>query len=270
VHGRDDLRAKWGPGARRVLRGGVWLSAHVPHATIVVSRDLVADYRRTYDRETTCLVNAIQPLEGRPPGSLLDGLGLRPGGYVLSVGRLVPEKGLHTLVEAYERVDGRHPLVVVGEPAETAGYVEHVRRRADPERVRFVGGHYGAALAELAGSARLFVTASELEGLPTALIEAALFELPLVATDIPPHREIVDGGPSDVWWCPPRDAAGLAGAIRAALATPWPGDVGARQALRERLLARHAPARVALAHEDLYRRLLAASRPPDRTAHGRD
>lgn len=100
-------------------------------------------------------------------------------------------------------------------------------------------------------SARLFITAAELEGLPTSLIEAGLYELPIVATDIGPHAEVLAGGPSESWTCPVGDVPALTAAIEAALAG---GELNgaARPALRDRLIARHAPAASARAHESLY------------------
>ena len=59
IHGRDSERAKWGGSARRVLRTAEWLSARVPNATIVVSRDLAEHYRSAYGRETTWIPNGV-------------------------------------------------------------------------------------------------------------------------------------------------------------------------------------------------------------------
>ncbi|MBV8304775.1 MAG: glycosyltransferase family 4 protein, partial [Acidimicrobiia bacterium] len=53
IHGLDDERAKWGSGARALLRGGGWLSARVPDATVVVSRSLADHYSAKYGRATT-------------------------------------------------------------------------------------------------------------------------------------------------------------------------------------------------------------------------
>jgi glycosyltransferase involved in cell wall biosynthesis len=256
VHGRDDQRAKWGRATRRVLRVGVWISARIPHATVVVSRDLVRDFDESYRRVAHHVTNAVTVPDRQPPGPVLAAFDLEPGRYVLTVGRLVPEKGIHVLVDAYQRVDTAFPLVIVGEPSGTEAYVAELRRSTDAGKIRFVGAQHGPALAELETSARLFVTASALEGLPTALIEAALYELPVVVTDIPPHREILDGGPCDAHICPVDDPAAFAAAITAALADSGASRAVARSCLRERLLERHDPMQAAAAHEALYRDLL--------------
>jgi glycosyltransferase involved in cell wall biosynthesis len=177
-------------------------------------------------------------------------LGLRPGEYALSVGRLVPEKAVHVLVDAYAAAATDLPLVVVGEASGTESYVAEIQERVRDPRIRFVGPHYGAAFEELITSARLFITASELEGLPTALIEAGLYEIPIVATDIGPHREVLDGGPSEVWWSAVGDVDGLRNAIEKALARP--PDAATLAGVHDRLLGRHSPAGSALLHEEVY------------------
>jgi glycosyltransferase involved in cell wall biosynthesis len=251
VHGRDDKRAKWGRGTMLVLRAGVWVSARVPHRTLVVSKELADEYLREYDRETDVVPNAVVAPRRVSAGDTLASLGLEPRRYALSVGRLVPEKGVHVLAEAYAEAKTDIPLVIVGEPSGTEEYVAGIRARHEGDRVRFVGAHYAEAFEELMSSARLFVTASELEGLPTSLIEAGLYELPIVATDIGPHAEVLSGGPSESWMSPVGDVSGLTAAIEAALAG---GELhaAARLALRDRLLARHAPAASAQAHESVY------------------
>ncbi|HWC66537.1 MAG TPA: glycosyltransferase family 4 protein [Acidimicrobiales bacterium] len=252
VHGRDDRRAKWGRGAQLVLRAGVWVSARVPHATIVVSQELADDYLETYGRRTVVVPNAVEPPHPVPPGPTLAMLGVQPGRYALSVGRLVPEKAVHVLVDAYAATTTDLPLLIVGEPSGTDSYVAEIQDRVRDPRIRFVGPHYGAAFEELITSARLFVTASELEGLPTALIEAGLYRIPIVATDIGPHREVIDGGPSEVWWSAVGDVDGLRASIEKALQTP--PDEAVLAAVRDRLLDRHSPAGSALRHERVYAR----------------
>ena len=205
--------------------------------------------RRSW-RTSTWKSTAARPMSCRTPWWHRSGsapvprspsLGLEPRRYAVSVGRLVPEKGVHVLAEAYAAAETDIPLVIVGEPSGTEEYVAEIRARHEGDRVRFVGAHYAEAFQELMSSARLFVTAAELEGLPTALIEAGLYELPIVATDIGPHAEVLAGGPSESWTCPVGDVRGLTDAIEAALAAG--GELnGAGAASPSRPVARPARA----------------------------
>ncbi|MEQ7845641.1 glycosyltransferase family 4 protein [Nocardioides kribbensis] len=193
VHGLDDQRDKWGGGAQRVLRAGRTLSAHVPDEVVVVSRALAEHYRDELGRYTTYIGNGVPVVPAADLG-LLAGLGLRPGGYVAFVGRLVPEKDPLGLVRAFRDVATDQRLVLVGDSSHTDAYVEQLRAAAalDP-RVLLVGYQYGAHLTALQAGATLVAQPSLLEGLPIALLEAAAHARPVVASDIAPHLEILGG-----------------------------------------------------------------------------
>ena len=101
IHGLDGERAKWGRGASALLRFGTWLSARVPDRTIVVSKALQEAYRDRYDRETVHIVNGTPEVTPRPAAAITERWGLTRGSYVLSVGRLVPEKAPEHLLAAF-------------------------------------------------------------------------------------------------------------------------------------------------------------------------
>lgn len=192
IHGLDHTRAKWGGVATAVLRTGAWLSARVPDETIVVSRALQEHYTTQYDRATTYIPNGVGRRSSVPAGATLATFGLTPGRYVLYVGRLVPEKAPDRLIEAFRGVPGDVRLVVVGSSSFSDEYVARLRRLAaqDP-RVVLTGSQYGEALEELYSQAGVFVQPSDVEGLPLTLLEAAAHGLPLLASDIAPHVEIL-------------------------------------------------------------------------------
>ena len=192
VHGRDDKRAKWGRGAKAVLRLGAISSARVPHATLVVSHALRREYQEEFGRVTRVVPNATGPVELAEPGRPADRFGIGTEPYVISVGRIVPEKAPHELVEAFVSSDLDAKLLIVGGSAGAEAYGERLSdvSRGD-ERVVFTGPVYGRELVQLMAGAACFVTASHLEGLPTALLEAGRRGLPCLASDIDPHREIL-------------------------------------------------------------------------------
>ena len=72
----------------------------------------------------------------------LIGMGCDVEKYFLFVGRLIPEKGVHYLIEAYRRVDTEFPFVIVGDNPYDPEYVQQIKDAAD-ERVRFVGSEFG-------------------------------------------------------------------------------------------------------------------------------
>ena len=194
VHGRDDKRDKWGRAAKQVLRFAAKVSARIPHSTLVVSGTLADEYADEFRRTTTVVPNSTHPIDPVEPGSTLERFGLTQGRYFASIGRLVPEKAPHETINAYRKAITSMPLVIIGGPAGTQKYVDYLHGLAEgsPNRIVFTGPVYGEELAELVSNAGAFVTSSHLEGLPTALIEAGRAALPIIASDIAPHREILD------------------------------------------------------------------------------
>jgi glycosyltransferase involved in cell wall biosynthesis len=192
IHGLDDRRAKWGPRTQQVLRAGGWLSAHVPHEVVVVSRSLQDHYQQAHDRPATYIPNGAPHVTPRPLATVRDELELQGRDYVLFVGRLVPEKDPVTLLRAFRDVETQLRLVIVGGTSFTEDYTAVVEQlaAADP-RVILAGYRYSDQLAELLTNAALFVQPSQLEGLPITLLEAAAYGLPVIASDIEPHVEVV-------------------------------------------------------------------------------
>jgi glycosyltransferase involved in cell wall biosynthesis len=218
IHGLDYERDKWGVGARTALRSAGWISAHVPHATITVSRNLADFYLRRYGRVAHYIPNGVAAPVHRPPSLISERFGLNGGDYALFLGRLVPEKAPDLLIRAFRRVDTPARLVVAGGSSFTERYVEQLEALAarDP-RVIMAGPVQGELLYELYTNAALFALPSSLEGLPLTLLEAASYGLPLVASDIPPNREIVGSDGPGGRLFPSGDQAALTDALTATL-----------------------------------------------------
>lgn len=191
IHGLDDQRAKWGGGAQKLLRAGTLLSAHVPDEVVVVSRALAEHYRERYGRYTTYIGNGV-PVPEQVEFGRLERFGLERDNYVAFVGRMVPEKDPALLLRAFRQVETDQKLVLVGDSSHTDGYMTRLRElAAEDARVVLVGYQYGDDLTALFAGARLFVQPSLLEGMPITLLEAAAYGLPVLASDIPPHREVL-------------------------------------------------------------------------------
>jgi glycosyltransferase involved in cell wall biosynthesis len=153
--------------------------------------------------------------------------GLTPGRYALCVGRLVPEKGVHVVIDAFRSLtDTGLDLAIVGAPRYSRDYAARLERTGG-DYVRLIGQQTGSTLGALYANAAVFVTASRNEGHPLAVLEAMGFGLPIVASDIPAHREVLDG--AGVLFATD-DPISLASAIRTAMTnvTQDPREVIAR------------------------------------------
>ncbi|RME28137.1 MAG: glycosyltransferase [Deltaproteobacteria bacterium] len=204
VHGLDWQRDKWGVVARAALRAGAWAAAAFPHQVIAVGRHLAAHYREHYGVDATWIPNGVSPIRHQPLSAAgIDGL--RPFGFLLLLGRLVPEKGIEGLLRAYGASGIDLPLLVVGGSSYSDGYVRHLRHLA-PAGVHFTGPLHGARRDALLHHARALVLPSRLEGFPLAPMESLSAGRPVLLSDIPPHRELLDGLGAG-WLVPPgRDA----------------------------------------------------------------
>jgi glycosyltransferase involved in cell wall biosynthesis len=210
VHSLDWQREKWGKLARIPLRFGEWTATKVPDATIAVSRWLVDYLEKHYQHPIAYIPNGFAEPDPRPP-DLIRRLGLTGGDYILYVGRLTPEKGVHHLLEAHKRWEGAPPLVIAGGEQFGSSYTQQLHSIVG-ERVIFTGEITGHLLAELYTNARIFVLPSDLEGHPIVLLEAMSYGLPIIASDIVPNQEAL-GAVS--WFFRQGDVAELQGKLQA-------------------------------------------------------
>jgi glycosyltransferase involved in cell wall biosynthesis len=258
IHGFDGERAKWGRSASALLRFGTWLSARVPHRTIVVSKSLQDAYRERYERETVHIVNGTPEVNPRPAAAITERWGLTRGSYVLSVGRLVPEKAPEHLLAAFADVPGDTRLVLAGGSSHTDEYVSelHSMAAADP-RVIMAGYVFGAELEELYSNAAAFVLPSLLEGLPLTLLEAASYGCSIVASDIPPHVEVVGASGPGARLFATGDIPALTKAMTEALQAPPDEERAGAAALSARVRATYSWDRATSETEALYAELIA-------------
>jgi glycosyltransferase involved in cell wall biosynthesis len=261
IHGFDAERVKWGRGASTLLRAGTWLSARVPDATIVVSGALQEAYRQRYGRDTIHIVNGVSEPVHRPADLITQRWGLTPGSYVLAVGRLVPEKAPEVLLRAFHDVPGDVRLVIAGGSSHTDEYVDELRAlAADDPRVILAGYVYGDALQELYSNAALFAIPSLLEGLPLSLLEAISYGRSVVASDIPPHVEVLQTSGPGARLVPTGDIDALAKAIDEALESPSGPEMERAEALSKRVRSEYTWERAAKDTAALYEQLLADRR----------
>ncbi len=191
VHGLDWKREKWGGFASATLRFGAWASGAFPDRTIVVSKTLLRHYRDTYRRVVNYIPNGVSlpPASGAAPESI----GLVPGEYVLFLSRLVPEKGCHTLIEAFRRLDTQKKLVIVGDHSHSEDYAANLQRLADGDpRIVFMGPLYGDAKDAAYRGACLFVLPSTIEGMALVLLEALSYGKGCLCSDIDENVEVID------------------------------------------------------------------------------
>ena len=190
VHGLDWRGGKWGAGATRLLQHCEYAACHFPSSTVVVSKTLKTYFKDRYGRDVTYIPNGVMPGRDLQPVNI-GKFGIEPGGYYLFVGRLGPEKGCHTLVEAFTRIETSRKLVMVGSAHLSQAYEEKLRQLAD-DRVIFTGAIYGDMLTELWNGARAVVHPSVTEGMSLSLLEAMAHGKCVIVSGIPENTEVIN------------------------------------------------------------------------------
>jgi glycosyltransferase involved in cell wall biosynthesis len=193
-HGLDWQRAKWGKFSGRLLRMGESAAIRYADGLIVVSEELRSYFRETYDRESIYIPNAPGALdESDPDFSFGASLGINPGRYIIFLGRLVPEKRPDLLIQAFQTLAPEGwKLVIVGGSSDTDAFTTQAISLAQGNsNIVFTGQLIGSRLAEIIRGAGLFVLPSDLEGLPLAMLEAMQEGIPVLASDIPVHQQLL-------------------------------------------------------------------------------
>lgn len=190
VHGLDWQREKWGRLASWVLKQCEGPAAKFPNRTIVVSRTLREYFREHHRCDAAFIPNGTVMPQPRAARRILQ-LGLTPGKYVLFVGRLVPEKGVHFLCEAFSRIDTDMKLALVGGLSFSEDYVR-LLKGYESDRIRLLDYVFGEGLEELWSNAYMVVQPSTLEGQSIALLEALSYGRCVLISDIPENLEVAE------------------------------------------------------------------------------
>nr|WP_297705712.1 glycosyltransferase family 4 protein [uncultured Butyrivibrio sp.] len=190
IHGLDWQRAKWGGFATRFLKFGESIAARYADEVIVLSTNVQQYFKDTYNRETIYIPNGVNKTEFREPDIIAKQFGLEKEKYILYLGRLVPEKGITYLLDAYSKVDTDIKLVIAGGGSHSDDYVKSIYEKAakDP-RVVMTGFVQGHLLAELFSNCYLYVLPSDIEGMPISLLEAMSYGRRCLTSDIPENVE---------------------------------------------------------------------------------
>ena len=194
IHGLDHQRQKWGKFASAYIMLGEKAAVRYAHRIIVLSKGVQTYFREKYGRETVLIPNGIDPAESRPASGITKQFGLSSRDYILFLGRLVPEKGIHYLIEAYQKLKTDKKLVIAGGTSDTDDYVKHLYEMAgDSPSIIFTGFQQGVILEELFSNAYLYVLPSDLEGMPLTLLEAMNYSCCCVTSDIGECADVMNG-----------------------------------------------------------------------------
>ena len=191
IHGLDWQRSKWGGFATKFLKFGEKTAAKHADEIIVLSKNVQQYFKDTYGRETVFIPNGITAPKIQEADIIKNKYSLEKDGYILFLGRLVPEKNIHTLIQAYNEIKTDKKLVIAGGASHTDEYEKELKELAkDKKNIIFTGFVDGKELEELFGGAYIYCLPSDLEGMPISLLEAMSYGNCCLTSDIPECTEV--------------------------------------------------------------------------------
>lgn len=193
IHGLDHQRAKWGKLASTYIMLGEKCAAKYADEIIVLSESVKKYFKDTYNRDTVFIPNGVNRPEIREAKEITEKFGLHKDGYILFLGRLVPEKGLRYLVEAYKQVRTDKKLVIAGGSSDTDDFMAELKKSVvGDERILFTGFVQSRTLDELYSNAYIYTLPSDLEGMPLSLLEAMSYGNCCLTSDIPECADVME------------------------------------------------------------------------------
>jgi len=193
IHGIDWQRAKWGGFASKYIKFGEKIAVKYADEIIVLSQGVQQYFLDTYGRKTEFIPNGVNKPIPRKSQMIKEKYGLDKDEYILFLGRLVPEKGVSYLVEAYRKIDTDKRLVIAGGSSDTDFFIQELQELAQgDDRIIFTGFVQGQLLEELYSNAYMYCLPSDLEGMPLSLLEAMSYGNCCLVSDIAECTEVVE------------------------------------------------------------------------------
>lgn len=216
-HSINYEHPKWGMAAKWLLRLSECLSLRCCDRVIFVNRSRMERFKPSIRQKSVYVPNGIEPTTPTQETDFLKQHGIHPGEYVLTVGRISPEKGLEHLVNAANNSPSISQVVVAGDCDHGSNYRRELQKLDKAGKVVFTGYVSGEDLRQLYSHARMLALPSLSEGFPMTLLEAMAYRLPIVASDLEATR-LVELPESS--YCQAGDTESLQAAIEVELAQP--------------------------------------------------
>lgn len=193
IHGLDWQRAKWSGFAAKYIRLGEKVAVRYADEMIVLSKGIQDYFQKEYGRKTVFIPNGVERPEMMKADLIRKKWGLEKEGYLLFLGRIVPEKGIRYLIDAFKRTKTDKKLVIAGGSSDTDEFLRELKESSrEDDRIVFTGFVQGRILDELYSNAYLYVLPSDLEGMPLTLLEAMSYGNCCLTSDIAECAEVVE------------------------------------------------------------------------------
>jgi glycosyltransferase involved in cell wall biosynthesis len=189
MDGIDWERPKWGRLARHALKLAANMALRWADVVYVDNRTSQELFQKAFGKSPQAITLGAD-LWPDPGAEMLQQYNLQSDHYLLFVGLLKPDKGVHILIKAYEKLNTDIPLIIVGDSPDGGSYVQQLKSTPD-KRIRFLGYVYGKAAQQLFANAMIYIQPSLMEGNSPALMSAMACQRCAVVSDIDQNLETV-------------------------------------------------------------------------------
>lgn len=190
VDGLEWKRKKWNALAKAAYRVSERVAVAFANAIVTDSMAIHDYYNSRFGKETEYISYGADTEKRLPAGSVMKAHGLKEKGFVLYVSRFEPENNAHVLVEAYEKVGGDMPLVIVGDAPYNKAYIADLKSSKD-KRIIFPGSIYGDGYRELLSNAFVYIHGNEVGGTNPALLEAMAAGNCVIVNGVDFNKEVI-------------------------------------------------------------------------------
>ena len=191
IHGLDWQRSKWGGFASKYIKFGEKLAVKYADQIIVLSKGVQEYFKEQYNRETVFIPNGVNKPQIREAKIIKDKYNLEKGSYILFLARIVPEKGLQYLIDAFKQIDTDIKLVIAGGASHTNDFLEEIKNKVkDDNRIIMTGFVQEQELEELYSNCLLYCLPSDVEGMPLSLLEAMSYGCNCLVSNIEENVQV--------------------------------------------------------------------------------
>lgn len=219
-HGLEWMRSKYTPVQQKILRFMEWYTAHLNRNLIMCSEDQTQYFKLHYHRQATTIPTAINlpDLSDSQDSDILDRFSLHSKRYFLFLARLVQDKNPDYLIKAFREANiNGYKLVIAGNNPADPQYVKYLHGLGgNSPDIIFTDAVYGADKQQLLKNAFMFCLPSTIEGLSISLLEAMSYKLPIIASNIPANKEVLEA--DKAIWVRPENVEDLVQAFKDSIA----------------------------------------------------
>lgn len=179
----DWKRDKWPWYGKLFYLFSNYLTAYIPNHVVFDNVFTKEYFEEKYNKKFEFIPYGCEVPTPSDNLDILNKIGVRTGEYFLFVGRFIPDKGIHLLVDAFEKLKTDKKLVLIGGSPNPDLYESKVKKTLD-DRIIFPGYVYGEDTNILMKNAYAYIQPSLIEGLSPVILTVMGLGTPLICSDI--------------------------------------------------------------------------------------